>query len=231
MVLSNSSNVDTKGYLDLNVTRLNHTIRSMSQQGYSVWYLSDRERGREPTAPHYSVVFRRTPELTETEVYLRDNVTTYLERQAQKRQEGYQLISHSFCNIRGKLEAASVYIRDRRLAFNITVENQQRWESHHNLSFFEFTGVALRLSTSKNYYPSFVEVYQQGESDASTFAAIFQERPTSTTAYWFRWGWNTTTTNQYIHKERNSWEPLISAGYNYNSNVFQFVVFKRKSKY
>ena len=230
VVLSNSSNVDTKGYLDLDITRLHQTIGNMTQQGYSVWYLSDRERGRQPTSPHYSVVFRKTPALTETVVYLRDNVTMYLERQAQKRRDGYQLISHSFCYIQGKVEAASVYVRDRRLAFNITVDNQPRWESYHNLTFFDFTGIALRLSGG-NFYPSFVEVYQQGNSGKSIFAPIFQGRLTTTTANWFRWGWNTTSANQYIHQERNSWDPFITTGYNYNNNVYHFVVFKRKSKY
>ena len=230
VVLSNSSTVDVKGFFDLDITQLNRTIQNMTQYGYSVCFLSDRKRGNRPVSPHYTVVFKRDPQLIETKVYLRDSIAAYLERLARKKREGYQLVSHSFCAIDGTLEAASVYKRDRRLAFNITVENQQRWKSYHNLSFYDFTRTALHLGR-QNYTPSFVETYEPGQSGISLFAAIFTEHTPTTKFNWFRWGLNTTSAIQYVNRWKSLWDPVITTGYNYLNNVYHFIEFKRRSIY
>ena len=230
VILSNSSRFDVKGFFDLDITDLNRTIQNMTQQGYSVWFLSDRKRGNRPVSPHYTVVFKKDPQLIETKVYLRDSIAAYLERLARKKHEGYQLVSHSFCAIDGKLEATSVYKRDRRLAFNITVDNQQRWESYHDLSFYNFTRIALHWSR-QNYTPSFIEAYEPGQSGTSLFAAIFTEHTPATKSNWFRWGLNTTSVIQNIDRQKSVWDPLITTGYNYLNNVYHFVEFKRRSLY
>ena len=230
VILSNSSNVDVKGFLDLGITALNKTIQNMTQQGYSVWFLSDRKRGNRPVSPHYTVVFGRDPQIIETKVYLRDSIAAYLRRLAQKKRERYQLVSHSFCVIDGKLEATSVYKRDRRIAFNITVENQQRWASYHNLTFYDFTRIALQFSR-QNYTPTFIKAYEPVESGASLFAAIFTEHTPPTRSNWFRWGLNTTSVIQNIDRRKLAWDPVITTGYNYLNNVYHFVEFKRRSLY
>ena len=228
IVLTNSSQADTRGFLDLTVEVMNRTIREMKEQGYSARYIVDRDRGKNPIAPSYSAIFTRKHDIFETEVYLRDSVRVYEERLTRMKAEGYRLLSHSFCEIQRQMEVVSVFERDRRLAFNITVLDNVLWESHHNLSFFRFSETALRLGRA-GYYPSYVESYnRRGETDSSIFVGIF-EKPIGANLNWFRWSLDTTEARETIDSELDDciWDPLISLAYNYLGNVRHYLGFTK----
>ena len=231
VILTNSSQADTKGFLDLTFDDMNRTIHEMKAEGYSASVIVDRARGKAPTAPSYSAVFTRKNEIFETEVYLRDNVQQYDQRLNRMRAAGYRLISHSFCEIQGQLEVASVYERDRRLGFNITVPNMVQWQSYYNLAFFNFSEIALTLGRD-GYYPYYVESYNlQGVSttSSSVFAAIF-EQPIGPNLNWFRWSLSKATAEDTITSELSGgiWVPSISLAYNYLGNIRHYLGFSRR---
>ena len=229
VILTNSSEADTIGYLDLSVDELNQTIHDASMRGYSASYVVSRDRGKNPTAPSYSAVFTRKNDIFETEVFLRDNVQMYEQRLTRKRAEGYRLLSHSFCGIQGQLEVVSVYERDRRLAFNISVPDLLQWQSQHNLTFFKFSEVALNLGRD-GYYPSYVESFNFGsETEHSRFAAVF-EKPNGVNLNWFRWALELSAARETINNELDDgiWQPLISFAYNYLGNIRHYLGFTRR---
>ena len=231
VILTNSSEADTKGFMDLTFNEMNQTIHEMKAEGYSASVIVDRARGKAPTAPSYSAVFIRKNDILETEVYLRDSVQEYNERLIRMKAAGYRLISHSFCVIQGQLEVASVYERDRRLAFNITVPNLLQWQSYYNLPFFNFSEIALSLGR-QNYYPYYVESYNLpgvSTTSSSVFAAIF-EQPIGPNLNWFRWALNKATAEDTITSELTDgiWEPRISLAYNYLGNIRHYLGFTRR---
>ena len=231
VILTNSSEADTKGFMDLTFDDMNRTIHEMKAEGYSASVVVDRARGKAPTAPSYSAVFTRKNDILETEVYLRDRVQEYEERLKRMKAAGYRLISHSFCEIQGQLEVASVYERDRRLAYNITVPNLLRWQSYYNLPFYNFSEVALSLGR-QNYYPYYVESYNlQGVSTTgnSVFAAIF-EQPIGPNLNWFRWSLERSAAEDTITSELTDgiWEPRVSLAYNYLGNIRHYLGFTRR---
>ena len=229
VILTNSSEEDTIEYLDLKVDQMNQTIQRMRTQGYSAKYIVTRDRGKTPGIhTSYSAVFVRKNDILETEVFLRDSLQEYEQRLSSKTLEGYRLLSHSFCKIQGQIEVVSVYERDRRLAFNISVPNLVQWQSKHNLPFFNFSDIALALGR-EGYYPSYVESYNFGSgTDNSRFAAVF-EKPNGPNLNWFRWALNTTTAKDTIRSELEggTWRPLISLAYNYLGNVRHYLGFTR----
>ena len=227
MIFHNSTEFETRGCVDQTPLKARAKIERMREEGFSVWYLTNRRRNK--NWPHYSIVFGRTPDIIETEVYLRDNMTTYFQRLEEKKSLGYRLRSHCFVDLlnNGVLEASSVFTRDRRIPFNITIGNALNWTSYHNLSFFDFTGVALQHGRD-NLYPSFLDVWKYG--DESRFAAIFEELQPEDTK-WFRWGMNATVARQVVTLAKDDWDPVISVGYKYLGNVLHFLQFQRKRLY
>ena len=230
VILTNSSEADTVGYLDLKIDQMNKTIDKMRTQGYSARYIVTRDRGKNQAIhTSYSAVFVRKNDILETEVFLQDSLQEYEQRLSSKTSKGYRLLSHSFCKIQGQIEVTSVYERDRRLAFNISVPNLVQWQSKHNLTFFMFSGIALSLSR-EGYYPSYVESYNfQSGADNSRFAAVF-EKPNDVNLNWFRWALNTTTARDTIKSELKDgiWQPLVSLAYNYLGNVRHYLGFTRR---
>ena len=229
VILTNSSEADSKGFIDLSHSDMNQTIYDMKLQGYTASYIVSRVRGRNPPAPSYSAVFTRKNNIFETEVFLRDSVQEYEQRLTKRKADGHRLLSHSFCEIAGQLEVVSVYERDRRLAYNISIPDSELWESYHNITFFNFSDVALRRGR-EGYYPSYVEAYNFGATtDQSNFAAVFV-KPIGLNLNWFRWALNTTAAKQTIDSELedSTWVPMISLAYNYLGNVRHYLGFTRR---
>ena len=229
VILTNASEAEVKGYLDLSIEAINTTIYSMKEQGYSASYIVSRDRGKNPDAPFYSAVFTRKNDIFETEVYLRDSIEEYEERLTSMKAKKYRLLSHSFCEIQGKLEVVSVYERDRRLAYNISAPDSPLWQSRHNLTFFRFSEIALTLGAD-GYYPSYVESFNFGSNaDQSMFAAVF-EKPNGVNLNWFRWAVETEAARTTIDSEleEDTWQPSISLAYNYLGNVRHYLGFTRR---
>ena len=230
VILTNSSEADTKGFMDITFDNMNRTIHESKAEGYSASIIISRDRGKTPTAPSYSAIFTRKNDILETEVYLRDSVQQYDQRLARMKAAGYRLLSHSFCVIQGQLEVVSVYERDRRLGFNITVPNILQWQSYYNLPFFNFSEIALTLGR-QGYYPYYVHSYNLpgGTATSSVFAAIF-EQPIGHNLNWFRWALDQAAAEETITSELTDgiWEPRISLAYNYLGNVRHYLGFARR---
>ena len=232
VILTNSSDTDTKGFMDITHEVMNQTIYDMKALGYSASTITHRPRGREPKSPSYTAIFTRKNDILETEVFLRDSLQEYRQRLTRMTAEGYRLLSHAFCEIQGQTEVVSVYERDRRLAYNITVPNLVQWQSYYNLTFFKFSEVALQLGRD-DYYPYFVQSYRSTDvtnvQHNSLFAAVFVQ-PIGNNLNWFRWGLERSVASDTITVQLNDgiWEPRISLAYNYLGNMPHFVSFTRR---
>ena len=227
-IATNSSRVDTKSVVEIGFSELNRTIYDMKDQGYYIKLLIDRIRGKNPTEPSYSVIFEPRAPIFETEHFLRDSFETYKTRLATMTRSGYRLISHSFCSIRGQVEVTSVYIRDRRIAFNIPTPEYPDLVIKSNLTFFEFTDSTIKQAT-RGFYPASVEVFKADSSHYSYFSVIYEERDVNTQGNWFRWSLNTTAARDLILTQtQHSWDVLLTTGYTYLQNIEHFVEFRRK---
>lgn len=227
-VASNSTLVNTFSYVEIRYEELNKSIRDMKGKGYFVSLLIDRIRGRNPSEPSYSVIFAPRNAILETEVYLRDSYSDYLSRLFKNTNDGYRMVSQSFCSIRSSVEVASVYTRDRRIPLNIPTPYSPAMQVRSNMTFFHFTTITLKLAVD-GYFPSAVEVFAQGSSTNSYFSVIYEERDVETHGNWFRWSLNTTAARDMIEREtRNSWDVYLTVGYTYLNNMEHFVEFRRK---
>lgn len=227
-VMSNSSTVDTISFIEIGYTLLNQTIGEMKRKGYYVRLLIDRIRGRNPSEPSYSVIFEPRDAIFETKVFLRDSYDAYKLRLRRNTEAGYRIISHSFCSIRGHLEATSVYTRDRRITHNIPTPDYSALEVRSNLTFFEFTSTTLELAND-GFFPYSVEVFSQGHTTNSFFSVIYEERSMNSQGNWFRWSLNTTAAREMIHREtQQTWDVYLTVGYTYLDNIEHFIEFKRK---
>lgn len=232
IILTNHTSVDTRVFIDLGYVQLNETINRMSDEGYSVQTISDRERGIAPSSSiSYTVLFTRTEDILETEVFLRDSVDEYYERLSRMNASGYKIVSHSVVHFNSKHEVSSVYKRDRRLVFNITLDTPPKFESFFNVTFFDFTRLSLDI-VRRNYYLNFVEVHADIGYPSARFSAILYEHTDRTIhrGNWFRWGLDEEAVKALIAVEGANWDPFLICGYNYIGVLRYFISFVRHVK-
>lgn len=232
VILSNSTLVDTRVFIDLTATQLNETIHQMANEGYSIKTLADRERGRAPgSSISYTALFERTNYLLETEVFLGDSLEQWRNRVAVMNSSGYRLISQSFVDYQGKQQAATVFTRDRRLAHNITFEPPPKMAVINNATFFDFTGLVLDYAR-RNYYLSHIEVHQRASNPSAMFSAIMLEHTDETIhgGHWFRWGLSEEAVKAIIQVETADWDPYITTGYSHQGAIVYYIAFVRHSK-
>ena len=232
IILTNHTSVDTRVFIDLGYVQLNETIYSMLDEGYSVQTISDRERGNAPTSSlSYTVLFTRTIDILETEVFLRDSVDEYHERLSRMNASGYRIASHSVVQFNGKYEVSSVYKRDRRIAFNISIDPPPKLVSFFNVTFFDFTRLSLDI-VQQSYYLNFVEVYADIGNPSARFSAILYEHTDRTIhrGNWFRWGLDEDSLKTLIAGEGANWDPFLICGYNYIGVLRYFIEFVRHVK-
>lgn len=232
-VVTNNSAVDTLAFVEISYAQLNETIHAMKEKRYYVSLLIDRIRGKNPTEPTYSVIFTRRDEIFETMVHLRDTLETYKVRLAQKFQDGFRLLSQSFCSIRGSIEVSSVFIIDRRIHFKFPTPKYPEWRAMVNLTFFEFTGATLK-EARRNFIPAAVEVYKVDGLTQSLFSVVFEERTAVTEGNWFRWSLNSTAAVEFIRAntgDDHSWDIFITTAYTYLGKTEHFIELTRKHRY
>ena len=230
-VASNDSAVDTLSQVEISFAVLNQSIYTMQERGYFIKLLIDRIRGKNPSEPTYSVIFEKRDEIFETQVFLRDSFSTYNTRLGRMASDGFRLISHSFCSIRGNIEVSSVFIRDRRIPFNIPTPTYPRWLTNSNLTFFEFTDATLREARN-SFIPFAVEVYRYGKGTQSLFTVLFEDRTEETEGNWFRWSLNTTQVRELVKEQtRNTWDIYLTTGYTHSGKTEHFVEFTRKKRH
>lgn len=229
VILTNHSQVDTRTFIDLNSAVANKTIKQMAHEGYSLEKISDRERGLSSSkALSYTLLFTRTDDIMETKVFLGDSPEAYDERLSRMNSSGFRIISHSIAHSSGKYQVSSIFRRDRRLAFNISIDPVPQVKSFLNFTFFEFTRSSLNLA-KRNYYMSHLEVHSNPRKHSSQFSAIFKENTKESihNGHWFRWGLDSNAVQTLITSQVDDWDPHMITGYNYLGNVRYFVLFVR----
>lgn len=228
VILNNSTKQNTVAFLDLTPQKLQDKIREMNNSGYSVKHISDRTRGVYTVCLYY-VVFESTNDLIDVEVFMRDSIATHMQRLATKNDTGYILRSLSLCDLRsagGIVEVTSVYTRDKHVAAGIEIE-QRRWASYFNLTFFEFSILAIQYGND-NMYPSYIESYDLYPNTDSYFSIVFEEF-NEYHPRWFRWGLNQMAVDDEVARNSHSWAPIIVTGYNLYDSVYFFVEFAKIS--
>lgn len=233
VVLSNSTNVDTRVFIDITAKALQDTVETMSAQGYSISSLADRERGRAPNnAISYTALFRRSSHLLETELFLGDSVEDWKKRVVRLNNSGYRLVSQSFTHLQDReQEVSTIFTRDRRLAHNITFERPPKMVSITNVTFFDFTRLALTYAR-KNYFLTHLEVNQRDTETFPRFFAILVAHTSKSIGRgnWFRWGLNEEAINTMIRLEAPNWDPYVVSGYSHQGEAVYYVAFQRHTQ-
>ena len=232
VILSNSTLVDTRVFIDLSASQLNQTLQQMASEGYSIKTLADRERGRAPSSSvSYTALFDRANHLLETEVFLSDSLDEWKRRLVRMNSTGYRLISQSFVEYQDSVQVSTVFTRDKRLAHNIEFDPPPDVVTFTNVSFFDFTGHALDYAR-RNYYLSHLEVHQLSTEQSSRFSAIMLEHTDKTIAggHWFRWGLNEAAVQALIQVEADSWDPYVVSGYSHQGIINYYIAFRRHAR-
>ena len=232
IILSNNIKVDTRVVIDVTAQALNDTVRKMFTEGFTISSLADRVRGRSPNnAVSYTALFDKSNHLLETEMYLGDTVVDWKKRVVAMNSSGYRLISQSFVEFQDKEQVSTIFTRDRRLAYNITFEPPQKMFTFNNVSFFQFTTLALQYAR-KSYYLSHLEVNQREGDPSARFSAILLGHTPKTirNGNWFRWGLNEEAVNSMIELESPNWDPHALSGYSHQGVLVYYVAFRRHVK-
>ena len=225
VIFSNSSLVDTVPYIQLTESQLLAQIVELGSQGYAVSSISGRVAS--DGVLYYSGVFRAHPPIVETKVFLGDSETIHLKRLTDLKNTGHQLVAQSLETVDEETEACSVYTRDIRLSYNISVDTKPpNWISFFNTTFYQFTGNLLKAVSQ--YSPIHIDVYHRAASSSPLFSAVLLEYPQS---QWFVWDMNYNRTLTELEGAKLYWEPVLSLGYNSNlGNEVHYVQWQRKSQ-
>ena len=223
VTFSNSSLVDTVPYIQLTESQLLAQIDGLRGKGYSVVSISGRVAA--DGLLYYTGVFRISAPIMETKVYLRDSLAAFQGRLKDMQGNGYQLVAQSLEMVSRAVVACSVFTRDRRLDYNISIDQKPlRWISLYNVSFYEFTNNIL--NNVRSFLPAHIDSYYIDSSD-SVFSVVLLER-TADIVQWFQWGLNDSYTRVTL-KEKVNWDPIIALGYSYYSDHQHYLQWKQKS--
>eukprot|EP00731_Ephydatia_muelleri_P010949 Em0005g1535a len=213
-----------RGY-KLNEIQLLAQISELANRGYAVRSISGRVAS--DGMLYYSGVFKANPPIVETKVFLGDSETIHLKRLTDLKSSGYQLVAQSLEKVGKEAEACSVYTRDIRLSYNISIDTKPpNWISFHNASFYQFTGNLLRAASQ--YIPIHIDVCYMAVNSSPLFSAVLLEY---TQSQWFLWDLNYSRTLAELEGANLYWEPVMSLGYNSNlGSEVHYVQWQRKSQ-
>lgn len=164
-------------------------------------------------------------------MFLGDSVEDWKKRVVRMNDSGYRLISQSFTHLQGREEVSTVFTRDRRLVHNITFESPPKMVSFSNVSFFEFTSLALNYAR-KSYFLTHLEVTQRDTETSPGFSAILVAHTAKTVrrGNWFRWGLDEEAIATMIQLEAPNWDPYVISGYSHQGEAVYYVAFQRHTK-
>ena len=225
VIFSNSSLVDTVPFIQLTEIQLLAQISELANRGYAVRSISGRVAS--DGMLYYSGVFKANPPIVETKVFLGDSETIHLKRLTDLKSSGYQLVAQSLEKVGKEAGACSVYMRDIRLSYNISIDTKPpNWISFHNASFYQFTGNLLRAASQ--YIPIHIDVCYMAVNSSPLFSAVLLEY---TQSQWFLWDLNYSRTLAELEGANLYWEPVMSLGYNSNlGSEVHYVQWQRKSQ-
>lgn len=228
LILTNRSDVDTKCLLEVGNKSLPRILSRMEEQGYFLWHISTRLRGRQTLRPTFYLFFKPLPLHLEHVYYIRETEEKYLDHLVNNTRDNFTLLSHSFFYSESRLFASSVYVRDRRITHDIPIVHRPppQWASHYNLTFDRFHEL-LHTYANQSFYPSSVESYADESNNSSLISVIFTEE-VENRGTWFAWGLNETTAATIVQRNQGNWTPVLSVGYDYRGSENFYVQFVRK---
>ena len=217
----------TKCFVEVGLKSLYRTISLRTDEGYALWHISTRIRGRKLIRPAFYLIFRPLQSHLEYVHYILEDETSYLQHLEEKRNANFTLRSHSFFFLNGSLRANSVFVRDRRIALGLVPTSiQPQWISFHNLSVSDFSQMLFSLERER-FSPTFVESYKSNAHNDSLIAVVFTEQLGNSRSK-FHLGLNKTAAEDLVERERETWKPVMSVGYQYNGEEGFFLKFTRK---
>ena len=227
LIMTNRSDIDTRCMIEVGNKSLSRMLARMRVQGYYLWYISTRLRGRQTRRPTFSLLLKPLPNHLEHVSYLRESEDDYLNHLGNRTRENYTLLSHSFYYLDNKLFASSAYIRDRRLALGIPTEHSPppRWTSYYDLTLDNFT-TTLHKMANESCFLSYIESYMDN-TNSLRFAVVFTEQLDDRET-WFTWGIDKTTAAIIIQNRQVNWKPVLSLGYDHRGSEEFYLQFVRK---
>ena len=214
LILTNETGFHSLCLPEVGNKSLPRVLQKQAEQGYHLWHIGTRIRGRNVTRPAFSLLLKPIPPHLEHVYYLREGESDYLEHLETLSARNFTLVSHSFYYIDDQLFASSVYVRDRRLPLGVAIRRSppRRWRSFYNLSLDEFASQLTRQA-NQSFYPTSVNSYQHPSGNESRFSLVFQESPPAAPEKWITWGLNETGVAEMLNSSRSWFKPELSLGY------------------
>lgn len=227
LIFDNSSKHLTRAVFELSGAVLNSTIINMARDGYMMRVIASRYR---QGTPLYSGVFQQESDLIETAVYLHQTILAHYNLRINLKKEGWQMKCQDVTAEQNQLRFSSIYVRDRRKTYNITVHTPD-WQSFYGFNFYQFMSLTLQYGLL-NYFPRHVTAYLYPGETESRFAVIYERKVHGDTdQLWYRWGLNATTALKDIDMFNPDWDPVLIMGYKYKDSVKYMIQWGRKIPY
>jgi hypothetical protein len=228
LIMTNRTGTDTICLMEVGNKSLPRVLKLKQEQGYYLWHISTRVRGRQTLRPTFYLLLKPLPSHLEHVYYIRETEEDYLNHLAANTRSNYTLLSHSFYRLGDELFASSAYIRDIRVTLDIPISHSPppKWNSFYNLTLDDFESTLQRMA-NQSFFPSSVESYSDSHSNSSLFSAVFTEQSKDFQT-WFKLGVNKTTVNNLIETSQISWKPVLSLGYDNSGREEFYIQFVRK---
>ena len=220
----NSSATPSKGYVEINSSRLDALVEFETGNGYIVEQLAARYEGR---GLLYAVVFRKRSHLVESHYFAGLDLYDSTVTRAKLKEAGWTMICHHvlYSPTGSKLKISAAFHRDKRRRFGVELSTREpKTVVYQGFGFYQFTTITLALGV-QNYYPRYVSPYYlPGETEAR-LSVIYEERMVGTTEYsWFRWGLNSSEVKHDIARFNDSFSPILLTSYVYSGKLAHMVV-------
>jgi hypothetical protein len=217
IIFHNSTRTISVGFVEMNSTMLNNTIREQEDKGLIVHVIVARPNG---TTPLYSAVFRKRSPLMESHSYWDVPIHTHIIKRILLRKEGWNLMSQHFLTMPSKSITCAVYHRDQRTKYNLTIGYTPKWSVYYGFPFHYFTSITLDF-LNQGYYPRHVSTYYYGEEKNARFSVIYETKQKEHPSYyrWIRWNINHTEVYSEIEKFENYWDLWSIIGYTHNEQL------------
>lgn len=227
IIFRNSTQTPSFGFVELTSFQLNETIKREEKQGFLIHEITARLNG---TTPLYSVVFRKEEELIESHAYWGLQVYPHAITRINMQKKGWYLMSQHFLVAPDYSSVSAVYHRDRRVTYNITIEDVPDWAVYYGFSFYYFTSISLDFAHYR-YYPKHVSTYYYGNEQNARFSVIYESKQEGHPSFyrWFRWGLNSSEVYSDVRTFSDHWDLVYMIGYKYNDKIAYMVTWGSKT--
>ena len=229
IILTNDTRVRSQCQLEVGNKSLTRVLEKKAAEGYHLWHISTRLRGKSVVRPAFYLLLKRLPPHLEHVYHLRENESEYLRHLETHTRQNYKLVSHSFYYLDDRLYANSVYVRDLRLALHIPIKQfpPARWCSFYNVSLGGLSSL-LETQANQSFYPSFIHTYFDAANE-TLFSLVFEESTELETLV--AWGLNETDAATMVMTHSAWSKPVLSLGYYDKGEELFYLQLKQKQSY